>query len=259
MVAGVDRHRVGSDFVGEVPVGGHPVAAQNDQVHLALSHEKTGHVVGDKGAGDVVVHQLIGGEPGSLEQGTGLICVNHIHFTLAESTAHHAEGGAVPAGGQAAGVAVGEDTGVGGDHSRAEVTQSAVHFHILPVDGLSLPDEDVDGLRRVVVGLQAVGHAPQGPEQVDGSGPAGGEHLLRLFHGGGKVRRIAEFQCGQTVGVGGRYADGGGAPYHHVGDGSGHSAEIGVGNPVLPDGKPCLVEEVKCTSFPANSIHSAAS
>ena len=66
MIVGQHRHAVGADLIGKVPVGRHPVAAQEHQVDLPLGHQAGGHVVGDEGGGDAVLHQLPGGEPGPL-------------------------------------------------------------------------------------------------------------------------------------------------------------------------------------------------
>src|SRR5699024_10136702 len=100
VVVGVDRHRVGADLVGEVAVGGHAVAPHHHQVDLPLGHQAGSHVVGDQGGGDVVVNQLVGGEAGALEQGAGLVGVNHLHFPRLVSRPDHPQGGTVAAGGQ---------------------------------------------------------------------------------------------------------------------------------------------------------------
>ena len=68
-----------------------------------------GHVVAEHGGGDVVLHEFPGGEAGALEEGAGLVGEDVDLVAALDGGADDAEGGAVAAGGESAGVAVGED------------------------------------------------------------------------------------------------------------------------------------------------------
>ena len=110
VLLGEDGDAVGADLVGGVAVGGDAVGADDDGLDAALAHEGSGHVVAEDGGGDVVLHELPGGEAGALEVGAGLVGedVDGCGRVL-DGRADDAEGGAVAAGGERAGVAVGED------------------------------------------------------------------------------------------------------------------------------------------------------
>ena len=63
----------------------------------------------DRGSGDVVLDQLPRGEARALVEGPGLVGEDVDLFTAFDGGADNAEGGAVAAGGEGSGVAVGED------------------------------------------------------------------------------------------------------------------------------------------------------
>ena len=73
VVLGQDGHPGGADLIGGVPVGGHPVAAHEAGVDLPLLHDQACHIVADEGAVHPRPLELVGGEPGSLEEGPGLV------------------------------------------------------------------------------------------------------------------------------------------------------------------------------------------
>src|SRR4030067_2277884 len=52
MLAGEDGQGVGPDLVGHIPVAGDPVCPDDTEIDLSLPHERTCHMVGDKGDGD---------------------------------------------------------------------------------------------------------------------------------------------------------------------------------------------------------------
>ncbi len=106
---GEDGDGVGADLVGGVAVGGDAVCADDDGGDAALRHEVAGHVVADEGGGDVVFEQLPGGEACALVEGAGLVGEDVDLFAGFDGGADDAEGGAVAAGGERSGVAVGED------------------------------------------------------------------------------------------------------------------------------------------------------
>ena len=109
VLLGEDGDAVGADLVGDVAVGGDAVGADDDGLDLALAHEAAGHVVADDRDGDAVLHQLPGGEARALEEGAGLVGVDVDLVAALDGGADDAERGAVAAGGEGAGVAVGED------------------------------------------------------------------------------------------------------------------------------------------------------
>ena len=63
VVLGQDGHPGGADFIGGVPVAGHPVTPNKAGVDLPLLHHKAGHVVTDEGHVHPRPLQLIAGEP----------------------------------------------------------------------------------------------------------------------------------------------------------------------------------------------------
>ena len=73
MLFGEDGDAVGADLVGGVAVGGDAVRADDHGLDAALRHKVGGHVVAENGGGDVVLHELPGGEAGTLEVGAGLV------------------------------------------------------------------------------------------------------------------------------------------------------------------------------------------
>ena len=109
VLLGEDGDRVGADLVGDVAVGGDAVGADDDGLDLALAHQRAGHVVAEDGGGDVVVQQLPRGEAGALQVGAGLVGVDVDLVAALDGGADDAERGAVAAGGEGTGVAVGQD------------------------------------------------------------------------------------------------------------------------------------------------------
>ena len=73
VVLGQDGHPGGADFIGGVPVAGHPVTPNKAGVDLPLLHHKAGHVVTDEGAVDAGLLKLIGCQTGALQEGAGFI------------------------------------------------------------------------------------------------------------------------------------------------------------------------------------------
>ncbi len=144
---------------------------------------RAGHVVAEDGGGDVVVQQLPGGEAGALEVGAGLVGEDVDLVAALDGGADDAEGGAVAAGGEGAGVAVGEDGAFLREegcavrsHGLAGGDVLVVHLlGFLDEGGLDLGDRRACGGERVVL----VAHALDGPEEVDGGGPRLGEGLRR--------------------------------------------------------------------------------
>ena len=60
VVGGGERLQVGADLVGDVPVGGDAVGADDHRIDLAVAHQEAGRVVGDEGAGNAVLVEFPG-------------------------------------------------------------------------------------------------------------------------------------------------------------------------------------------------------
>ena len=73
VVLSQNRHAGGTDLVGGVAVGGHPVAAHEAGLDPAVLHDNGGHVVADQRHVHPGPLELIAGEPGALEQGASLV------------------------------------------------------------------------------------------------------------------------------------------------------------------------------------------
>ena len=142
VLAGEDGDGVGADLVGGVAVGGDAVRADDDGLDAALAHEVGGHVVAEDGGGDVVLHELPGGEAGALEEGAGLVGEDVDLVAALDGGADDAEGGAVAAGGEGAGVAVGEDGAFLREEFGAEGSELAAVGDVLVVH---LAGEGYDG------------------------------------------------------------------------------------------------------------------
>ena len=222
-----------------------------------MGHEIAGHIVTDQSNGDLVPYQLTGGEPGSLEQGAGLVGVDHGYLPLSVGRADDPQGRPVAPGCQGSGVAVGEDAGTLRDQLRPRLAHGLVHLDVLPVNGPSLL------LQKGQVGtggLPAPFHTLQGPEQVHRRGTAGGKDRLGLGHSGREISFTGTLLSGQHHGVGHRDPDGGRAPDHHAADGPGDSPVLGVPQPAFLSGQTGLVQEIEGAVFPADILpHNARS
>ena len=103
-----DCHAAGADFVGGVPVGGHPVAAHEAGLDPAVLHHHGGHVVADQRHVHPGPVELVAGEAGALEEGAGLAGKDPDAHSPLRRQQEGALGGAVAGGSQGPGVAVGE-------------------------------------------------------------------------------------------------------------------------------------------------------
>ena len=131
MLLGQHRHRVGADLVGHIAVCGDAIGADHHRVDLTLLEEISGHVVGDERAGDALLLQLPGGQPGALQERTGLVG-EHVNRRVAlEHRADDAERRAVTGRRQSPGVAVGEDARSLGEERRRVLAHGDAHGHVL--------------------------------------------------------------------------------------------------------------------------------
>ena len=109
IVAGEDGDAEGSDFVGDIAIGGDAIGADDDGGDFLLGHDGGGHVIADDGDGDVVGVEFVRGDACALEEGAGFIGIDvELETALPRADIDRGEGGAVLNGGQATGVAVGE-------------------------------------------------------------------------------------------------------------------------------------------------------
>jgi len=172
--------------------------------------------------------------------------------------ADHAERGAVAGGGQRAGVAVGEHARAVGQQRRTVLAHGAVGPDVLR--------EDLMGLRQQRVGLggRRVGgerlplqpHALEGPEQVDGRGPARRQHLETAVHGPREfgARGVPVPQRLQCHAIGGGAADRRRAANHHVADAGRHRLGAVAGQVVQLRRQHPLVDHLQPPVAPAQGL-----
>jgi hypothetical protein len=253
---GEDGDAVGADLVGDVAVGGDAVSSDDDGLDAAPTHERRGHVVAEDSGGDVVLHELPCGEAGALKEWAGLVGEDVDLVAALDGGADDAEGSAVAAGGEGAGVAVSEDGAFEWEercavsaHLFAGGDVLVVHAAGLGDDcGFDLGDGGVLCGELVVEGADLV----DAPEEIDGGGPGFGEGLGDDSDFGGEG-----WEGGRGAAVdadgdahGGRDADGGGSADDHVADDGGDLFVVGGENVGLLEGELGLIEEVNAGREP---------
>ena len=160
--------------------------------------------------------QLVGGETGALEQGTGLIGKDaEIHAALFAQK-QGTQSGSIPRGSQGTGVAVGENAVSLFDKAQPVLRDGPAHGDILLVDGPALLAQGVQNLRHGFSGVCGYHtlHTVERPAEVHGSGTGGIQILLLAVEFLGKGGGVLDFPlAGQGIdAVGGADADGRGAP-----------------------------------------------
>ena len=110
VVFGEDGDARGSDFVGDVAVGGDAVTADEDGVDPAVFHDGGCHVVADEGDVHAGRTEFIRGETRTLEQGACLVGKDAEVVAFFVSKVHDGGGRAVFGGGELPCVAVGEES-----------------------------------------------------------------------------------------------------------------------------------------------------
>ena len=224
---GEDGDAVGTDLVGGIAVGGDSVGSDDDCLDAALLHQMGAHVVAEDGGGDVVLEEFPGGEACALEEGTGLVCEDVDVVAGFDGGADDSEGGAVAAGGEGSGVAVGEDGALFGEEGCAVGSHLLAGGDVFVVHAAGLGDDGgLDlGDGSVVLGEVVVEVADfvDAPEEVDCGGAGFGEGLGDDGDFGGEVREIGGGAAVDADGYahGGRDADGGGSADDHVADDGG--------------------------------------
>lgn len=161
--------------------------------------------------------------------------------------AYDAERGSDSAGGEGAGVAVGEDVADVSDGVGAVGRHFFVHHDVLVPDGESFVEE---GIWRVVEEMvkERFFHAIERPEEVDGSGSSLGEDFLVIedsrssFSGIGDIPVVASRRI---EGERGGDADGGSAADDHRGDSVGEFVDVAQRDPSFFAGESELIDDVE--------------
>ena len=245
VILGQNGERIRPDFVGGIAVGGDAVGADDDGIDEFLLHQVGGHVVGDEGAVDAVLHEFPSGEPGALQVGPGFVDPyverGGIFLPLVDF-ANDAEGRPEAAGGQGAGVAVCQDVGHLSDCVGAVYGHGLVHGDIFAPDLVGLGEDGVGGFV-VEVGVDGFHHAFEGPEEIDGRGAGFGESIFVGRDAGAFVVFLPVVSRGIIHPERGGDSDGGGASHEHLGDGVGNFGDCVQGDVAFGFGQGELVEK----------------
>ena len=65
--------RVCADLVGHIAIGRDPIRADDADLNLPLTHEATGHIVCNHRDRDLILHEFPGGQPRTLQHGSGFV------------------------------------------------------------------------------------------------------------------------------------------------------------------------------------------
>ena len=107
MLSGEYCHRIRSNFVCNVSIGGDAISTHNNRVDQSLMHEGSGHVVGYDADVDVVFPKFPGGEPCSLQEWARFVRQHLETLAAFDRGANHAKRGSIARCRQRARVAVG--------------------------------------------------------------------------------------------------------------------------------------------------------
>jgi hypothetical protein len=185
IVLGGEGEGEGADLVGSVAVGSNTVGPNDDGIDGSAGKEERGSRVGDHGGGDAVVHELIGGEAGTLQVGTGLGVPGADKVARGMDGADDTEGRAIPSSGERPGIAMGEEgdgVGMGGkavDKLGSMSANGHIILHISLKHGLGalqVGGNDAGGI--LLEGGTRRDEGAGGIGEVDG-GRAGGEKVLQ--------------------------------------------------------------------------------
>ncbi|MNC12837.1 hypothetical protein D3C75_605630 [compost metagenome] len=173
--------------------------------------------------------------------------------------ADHPQRGAEAAGGQGAGIAVGQQllraAVVLADQLDAELGHGQVGLAVAVVDADGLGFQGGQHVVAVLQTSQALAHAVQRPEQVDRGRPRGRQHGEVLLQrsppvaAGGQPRARAEHHA-----VGGADADRRGAAHHHQTDRLGHPGGAVVAAPGFLERQHALIEQMQDAVMPVDCL-----
>lgn len=190
MIVGEDGEVVGSDFVGRITISSDAIGTSDDHADAIFAHDLGGHVVADDGDVDARGGQFVGGEARALQEWARFVSEDVEFEVVLVGDIHGRGGGADTAGGQCACVAMGEYADAGMirwvrgcvrgcgelfDNFKAVVADGVAHVAVVVMDLHSMGQKV---FRRARFDLF---HLVDSPEQVDGSGAAGGEMVRVLL------------------------------------------------------------------------------
>ena len=212
VVFGEDGDARGSDFVGDVAVGGDAVTADEDGIDPAILHDGGCHVVADESDVHAGRTEFIRGEARTLEQGACLVGKDAEVVAFFVSKVHDSGGRAVFGGGELPCVAVGEESVAGLYEGERVLAYFFADVDVLLFDAESFIAKEAadfgDGFP-LVVSHDAL-HTVQRPREIDSSGTGG----VQVF--GRRVKAAREFavvvgvylKCGEVDADGSGVADG---------------------------------------------------
>ena len=167
-----------------------------------------------------LLHHLPGRQPRTLQERPGLVGNHRDALAGLDRRADHAQRRAVSGRGQRARVAMRQHARTVGEQRRAMLAHGAIHRDVFGQDLVGLGQQRV-GLRRHRIGRQRLplhAHALERPEQIDGGGPAGRQHVETALQCvvERRARCVAMPQSLQRHAIGCCAADGGRAAHHHL-------------------------------------------
>ena len=252
MRAREDGQRVGADLVRDVPVRGDPVRPDDHGVDAGALHQRAGRIVGDQRCRDPRPQQLPRGEPGALEDRTGLTGDHVDPASLLVRAPEHAERRPIPRRRQHAGVAVREHPGAGLEERRPVLADPAVGLEIRAGQRVRGVEQPLRERRRVVARARDLEHPVDGPAQVHRGGPGGAQDGRRAAHRpetfGQRAGAAGVGRHDQAVGRG--EADRRGTPHPQLANRVGDLLPRPA--PERPDlvGEPGLIEEAERSVLP---------
>ena len=223
---GQHRDRVGSNFVGDIAVGGDAISSHNDGIDLSLPHDRPCHIVRDERGGNMIFHQLPRCQTRALQERPSLVSKHLKLLPRINGSANYAQRRAVTTRRQCAGVAMGQDAAAGGKQYSAVLAHRFIGSDVFQQHTLGFLDHGLlDPGDRLGAEVFELGpHPPDGPEKVDGGGPRRGQHVrdarqvaLQSFNILGLRVTNSESDTHRC-----RHADGRSAAHDHGADGIGN-------------------------------------
>ena len=183
MELGEHGDAIGADLVRGIAIGGDAVGTDDDRLDPATLHEVRRHVVADQRDRHARTLEFERGEARALQQRTRLIREHCDALAISMRLDDAAQRGADTAGGESAGVAVGQHATANGQQRRPVGSDTRAQFTVFTMDALGLHQQPGAHLHRGQMGdmaVEAVAHAFQRPAQVDRRRPAGDQTIERM-------------------------------------------------------------------------------
>ncbi|CRO85556.1 hypothetical protein PAERUG_E9_London_17_VIM_2_04_13_06381 [Pseudomonas aeruginosa] len=173
--------------------------------------------------------------------------------------ADHPQRGAEAAGGQGAGIAVGEDVLRAAlllaDQLHAQLGHGQVGLAVAVMDGDRLGLQHRQRPIPLLHTLQALAHAVQRPEQVDRGGPRVGQQAEVFLQRRAPIAAPGQARAGaEDDAVGRADADGRRTAHDHVANGLGHLGRRPVVEPDLLLGQQALIQQPQRTVPPLDRL-----